>query len=66
MVLTVGDGNVLKSSVVRLGPSQPGGLRVVRDGLQPTDQIVTNGLLRARAGAKVTPRAEQIAQQSGR
>ena len=66
VVLTVGDGNVLKSSVVRLGPSQPGGLRVIRDGLQPTDQIVTNGLLRARAGVKVTPRAEQIAQQSGR
>ena len=66
VVLTVGDGNVLKSSVVRLGPNQPGGLRVVRDGLQPTDQIVTNGLLRARAGTQVTPRAEQIAQQSGR
>ena len=66
VVLTLGDGNVLKSSVVRLGPSQPGGLRVIRDGLQPTDQIVTNGLLRARAGVKVTPRAEQIAQQSGR
>lgn len=64
VVLTVGDGNVLKSSVVRLGPSQPGGLRVVREGLRPTDQIVTNGLLRARAGAKVTPKAEQIAQQS--
>jgi RND family efflux transporter MFP subunit len=64
VVLTVGDGNVLKSSVVRLGPSQPGGLRVVREGLRPTDQIVTNGLLRARAGAKVTPKAEQTAQQS--
>lgn len=64
VVLTVGDGNVLKSSVVRLGPSQPGGLRVVREGLRSTDQVVTNGLLRARAGAKVTPRAEQIAQQS--
>ena len=66
VVLTIGDGNVLKSSVVRLGPSQPGGLRVIRDGLEPTDQIVTNGLLRARAGVQVTPRAAQSAQQSGR
>ena len=66
VVLTLGDGNVLKSAVVQLGPSQPGGLRVVREGLKPADQIVTNGLLRARAGTKVTPRAEQIAQRSGR
>jgi RND family efflux transporter MFP subunit len=64
IVLTLGDDNVLKASVVRLGPSEPGGLRVVRDGLQPTDRIVINGLLRARAGAKVTPQTGQIAQQS--
>ncbi|MDQ8729293.1 efflux RND transporter periplasmic adaptor subunit [Bradyrhizobium sp. LHD-71] len=64
IVLTVGDDNVVKTKTVQLGPSQPGGLRVVREGLRPTDRIVINGLLRARAGAKVTPQAGAIAQQS--
>jgi RND family efflux transporter MFP subunit len=64
IVLTVGDDNVLKASAVELGPSQPGGLRVVRAGLRPSDRIVINGLLRARAGARVTPQTGQIAQQS--
>jgi len=63
IVLTVGDDNVLKARAVLLGPSQPGGLRVVREGLRSTDRIVINGLLRARPGAKVTPQTEPVAQQ---
>jgi RND family efflux transporter MFP subunit len=63
IVLTVGDDNVLKTRAVQLGPSQPGGLRVVREGLQSTDRVVVNGLLRARSGAKVTPQTGPVAQQ---
>lgn len=63
IVLTVGDDNVLKTRAVLLGPSQPGGLRVVREGLRSTDRIVINGLQRARPGAKVTPQTGPVAQQ---
>jgi len=42
--------------VVRPGPKyDPLGLRIVRDGLDPSDRIIINGLMRARPGAKVTP-----------
>ena len=34
------------------GPSQPGGLRIVRRGLAPEDRIVINGLIRARPGPR--------------
>ena len=55
LALTVdGDGTV-RPKVIRPGPSQPGGLRIVRRGLEPGDRIIINGLLRARPGAKVTP-----------
>lgn len=52
MVLTVKDGAVAPK-VVTLGPVQEG-LRVVRAGLAPDDQVIINGLMRARPGAKVT------------
>ena len=31
-----------------------GGLRVIKDGLAPTDRVIVNGLMRARPGQKVT------------
>lgn len=40
-------------------PVEPGqvsdGMRVIRSGLTPDDQIIVNGLIRARPGAKVNP-----------
>ena len=39
---------------VKLGPIIDG-LRVVREGLQPKDWVVVNGLMTVRPGAKVTP-----------
>jgi hypothetical protein len=36
------------------------GLRIVRRGLEPTDRIVINGLLRVRPGIEVTPTPGQI------
>ncbi len=55
MALTVDAQGTVQARIIRPGPSQPGGLRIVRRGLEPTDRIVINGLLRARIGAKVTP-----------
>jgi RND family efflux transporter MFP subunit len=60
MVLTVdGEGTVVPK-IIRPGPSQPGGLRIVRRGLTPEDRIIINGLVRARPGAKVTAKEGQI------
>lgn len=54
IVLTVNDDNVVVPKIVRPGPASDG-LRIVREGLLPTDRIVINGLMRARPGAKVAP-----------
>lgn len=54
IVMTVRDDDTILPKVVRLGPNHDG-LRIIRDGLLPTDRIVIDGLIRARPGAKVTP-----------
>jgi RND family efflux transporter MFP subunit len=59
IVMTVAeDGSVVPKSV------QPGqllnGLRVIKSGLQPTDKVVINGLMRARPGTKVMPQPGKI------
>lgn len=56
VVMTVAaDGSVVLK-VIRPGPFHDElGLRIVREGLEPTDQIIINGLVRARPGGKVTP-----------
>lgn len=53
-VYVIGEGNVPQYRPVTLGPIIDG-LRVVRDGLQPTDRVVTAGLQRIRPNAPVTP-----------
>jgi RND family efflux transporter MFP subunit len=56
IVLTVGADGTVAPKIIRPGPfNDELGLRIVREGLQPTDQIVINGLMRARPGAKVMP-----------
>jgi RND family efflux transporter MFP subunit len=61
LVMTVtADGTVVPKAV-RPGPGyDPLGLRIIREGLEPTDQIIINGLIRARPGAKVTPEPGKI------
>ena len=61
MVLTLDAENVVRPKIIRPGPSQPGGLRIVRRGLEPEDRIVINGLIRARPGTKVAPKDGVIA-----
>ena len=60
IVMTVGPDNTVEPRVIRQGPTYEG-LRIVRDGLLPTDTIIINGLIRARVSAKVTPQPGQIA-----
>jgi len=60
VVLTVDGDGVVHPKIIRPGPSQPGGLRIVRRGIDPQDRIVINGLVRARPGAKVTPKDGKI------
>jgi len=54
IVLTVNNDDVVVPKIVRPGPASDG-LRIIRDGLLPTDRIVINGVMRARPGTKVAP-----------
>ena len=58
-VLVVGIDDVPVRKVVKLGPLVDG-LRVVREGIDPQDWIVTRGLTRVRPGQKVAPKREPI------
>ncbi len=52
-VLVVDDGGVARQKYVTLGQLDDG-LRVIKDGLAAADRVITNGLMRARPGTKVT------------
>lgn len=53
-VLTVGADKVATYRAVKLGATVDG-QRIIRDGLQPGDHVIVNGLQRARPGNPVTP-----------
>jgi RND family efflux transporter MFP subunit len=59
LVMTVTGDNKIEPRVIRPGPTELG-LRIVRRGLEPSDRIVINGLLRVRPGMEVTPVPGQI------
>src|SRR5690606_28197005 len=54
MVYVVDDQNVAHSRPVALG-SMFDGMRIVREGLLPTDRVVARGVQRVRPGAPVEP-----------
>lgn len=56
-VLTLTSSNTVAYRPVKLGGSI-GGRRVVREGLEPGETIVVNGLMRVRPGMPVTPQVE--------
>lgn len=55
MVMTVAADGTVTPKPVEIGPLEGDHLRVVASGLAPDDQVVVNGLMRIRPGAKVTP-----------
>jgi RND family efflux transporter MFP subunit len=65
IVFIVGADNVVAAKPVTLGPLVDG-LRVVREGLAPTDKIVLDGLANpmVRPGAKVVPQKSEIVAQN--
>ncbi|MBP0632505.1 MULTISPECIES: efflux RND transporter periplasmic adaptor subunit [unclassified Cupriavidus] len=62
-VLVVDKANKLVYREVELGPNYEG-LRVIRKGLQPGENIVVNGLQRVRPGDTVQPKAVAMAYRS--
>jgi RND family efflux transporter MFP subunit len=60
VVMTVKEDGTVEQKVVRPGPMTDDGLRIIRWGLDPSDRVIINGLIRARPGAKVTPQPGQI------
>ncbi|WP_395676465.1 efflux RND transporter periplasmic adaptor subunit [Inquilinus sp.] len=61
IVMTVKDDGTVEPKIIRPGPTQPGGLRIVREGLTAQDKVIINGLVRARPGGKVTAQPGTIA-----
>jgi RND family efflux transporter MFP subunit len=59
-LLVVNAENKVEPRVIRPGPSQPGGLRIVRRGITPEDRFVIGGLLRARPGTVVSPKEGKV------
>ena len=59
VVMTVDDKGVVVPKPVTLGPVI-NGLRVIRSGIEPTDQVIIKGLQRARPGATVKPEPGKI------
>ena len=53
-VFVVNDQNLAEYRQVTLGPIIDG-LRVIRDGLQPDNWVIVNGIQRAKTGAQVEP-----------
>jgi RND family efflux transporter MFP subunit len=60
LVMTVKEDGTVVPKVVRPGPITDDGLRIIRSGLDPGDQVVIDGLVRARPGSKVTPQPGSI------
>ena len=54
-VFVVKPDDTVEARAVVLGPLDEG-LRVIREGLQPDDRVIVEGLQRARVGAKVSPK----------
>jgi membrane fusion protein, multidrug efflux system len=54
LVMTVGRDATVKPKIVTTGELR-GGLRVIQSGLEPSDRVVIDGLVRAIPGTKVVP-----------
>ena len=52
VALVVAEDGTVSVKILRVGPNY-NGMRIIREGLLPSDKVVINGLLRARPGSKV-------------
>lgn len=59
LVYIVNDENIVEARIVTPGPLS-GNLQVISAGLEATDRVIINGLMRARPGAPVTPQPVEI------
>ena len=59
-LMVLGPDNKIEPRTIRPGPTQPGGLRIVRRGLKPEDRFVIGGLLKARPGSVVAPKEGKV------
>jgi RND family efflux transporter MFP subunit len=60
-VLVAGPDDVVAMKYVTLGALVEDNLRVIKEGLKPDDRVVVNGMMRARAGQKVSPQEQGAA-----
>ena len=63
-VMVIDGENVARQRYVTLGQAV-GDLRVVKDGLKDDDNVVIDGLMRVRPGAKVTPKEKRTPATAG-
>lgn len=54
-VYVLGENNTVTSKNITLGPLHSNGLRIVRNGLLETDQLIVNNIQKIRPGIAVTP-----------
>lgn len=59
-LLIANSENVVEQRSVQVGPARRDGTRVIKTGLTAQDWVITNGLQRARPGAKVDPTKEKL------
>jgi RND family efflux transporter MFP subunit len=64
LLFTVAPDGTVVPKPVQLGPVTDDNLRIVTSGIEPTDEVIINGLLRARPGQKVTPEQGTIERSS--
>jgi membrane fusion protein, multidrug efflux system len=64
LVMTVAPDATVKPKIVTTGELR-GGLRVIKSGLEPTDRVVIDGLVRAIPGTKVAPQDGTIHYDAG-
>jgi RND family efflux transporter MFP subunit len=64
LLFTVAPDGTVVPKPVELGPVTDDNLRVVRSGITADDEVIINGLLRARPGQKVTPEQGTIGAQT--
>ncbi|HWM32541.1 MAG TPA: efflux RND transporter periplasmic adaptor subunit [Methyloceanibacter sp.] len=55
LLFTVAPDGTVVPKPVELGQVTDDNLRIIRNGIEPSDEVIINGLLRARPGQKITP-----------